>query len=196
MVRQPTRCRRSTRSAAGGQPLTLTLKGGHAKYLLGTGDIALSPGVDSLTAQYAGNGTLPAATSDAVPVTIDMPTFTTAADGLQTATVKNGHGKAIQAGQTARVAYTGFLASDDTIFDYATANHGTGSTPYFDFTVGANPPQAIQGFDEGVAGMKAGEERVSSSPPRSATALQGSGTAIPPNADLVFLVKLLKIVKK
>lgn len=182
--------------SGGGQPLTLTLKGGHAKYLLGTGDIALAPGQHSLTAQYAGNGTLPAATSDAVPVTIDMPTFTTAADGLQTATVKNGHGKAIQAGQTARVTYTGFLASDDTIFDYATANHGTGSTPYFDFTVGANPPQAIQGFDEGVTGMKVGEERALFIPSALGYGAQGSGTAIPPNADLVFLVKLLKIVKK
>jgi FKBP-type peptidyl-prolyl cis-trans isomerase FkpA len=185
-----------TALGAAGQPLSFTLKGGHTKYILGVGDIALAPGQHSLTAQYAGNGTLPAAASDPVAVTVNLPTFSTAADGLQTSTVKNGHGKAIQAGQTARVSYTGFLVSDNSIFDYATANHGTGSTPYFDFKVGSNPPEAIPGFDEGVAGMKAGEVRTVLIPSALGYGAEGSGTTIPPNSDLVFLIKLLKIVKK
>jgi FKBP-type peptidyl-prolyl cis-trans isomerase len=153
----------------------------------------LVPGNHSLTAQYAGNGTLPAATSDAVPVTVDRPAFTTAADGLQTQTVKPGHGKAAAAGSTVRVAYTGFLALSGEIFDYATANHGAGAPPFFQFHVGANPPEAIQGFDEGVLGMKVGEERTVYIPSALGYGSQGSGTVIPPDSDLVFLIKLLKL---
>jgi len=182
--------------SAAGQPLMLTLKGGHATYVLGPGNVALIPGANSLTAQYAGNGTLPAATSDAVAVTVNQNAFSSAADGLQTETVKPGHGKAAAAGSTVRVAYTGFLASTGEIFDYATANHGAGSPPYFELQLGANPPQAIQGFDEGVTGMKVGEERSVFIPSALGYGATGSGTAIPPDADLVFLLKLLKIVRK
>jgi FKBP-type peptidyl-prolyl cis-trans isomerase len=180
---------------AAGQPLSLTLKGGHATYVLGPGDVALIPGQHSLTAQYPGNGTLPAATSVAVPVKVNQNTFTTASDGLETQTVKTGHGKAAKAGSTVRVAYTGFLASTGAIFDYATANHGAGAPPYFEFKVMATPEQAIQGFDEGVVGMKVGEERAVFIPSALGYGAQGSGSAIPPNADLVFLIKLLKVSK-
>jgi hypothetical protein len=181
--------------SAGGQPLMLTLKRGHATYVLGPGNIALSPGDQTLAAQYSGNGTLPAATSDPLPITVERPTFTSAADGLQTQTVKPGHGKAAAAGSTVRVAYTGFLALSGEIFDYATANHGAGAPPFFQFHLGANPPEAIQGFDEGVVGMKAGEERVVYIPSALGYGSQGSGTAIPPDSDLVFLIKLLKVKK-
>jgi FKBP-type peptidyl-prolyl cis-trans isomerase len=184
-----------TALSAAGQPLTLTLKGGHATYVLGPGDVALVPGQHSLTAQYAGNGTLPAATSDAVAVTVNQNTFSTATDGLETETVKPGHGKAATAGSTVRVAYTGFLAATGEIFDYATANHGAGAPPYFEFHLGTNPPEAIQGFDEGVTGMKVGEERAIFIPSALGYGAQGSGSAIPPNSDLVFLIKLLKVKK-
>jgi FKBP-type peptidyl-prolyl cis-trans isomerase len=179
--------------SAAGQPLTLPLKRGHATYLLGPGNVALSPGDQTVAAQYSGNDTLPAATSDPLTITVERPTFTSAADGLQTQTVKQGHGKAAAAGSTVRVAYTGFLALSGEIFDYATANHGPGAPPFFQFHLGANPPEAIQGFDEGVVGMKVGEERTVFIPSALGYGSTGSGTVIPPDSDLVFLIKLLKV---
>lgn len=176
--------------SAAGQTFALGLKGGHAKYVFGAGDVALEAGQHVLTAQYTGNLTLPASTSPAVNVTVSAPTYSTATDGLQTATVKKGHGKAAANGNTVRIAYTGYLASDGSIFDYATANHGSGSPPYFEFQVGAQ--QAIQGFDEGVVGMKVGEERTVFIPSALGYGATGSGTAIPPDSDLVFLLKRIK----
>jgi hypothetical protein len=172
-----------------GDPLIFTLSKGKVKYLLGAGDVALFTGSHSLSAEFLGNPALPTSTSSSVPVNVAQPALITTSTGLQYATVKKGHGKPVTAGKTARVAYTGFLASNGDIFDYATG-HGSGSTPYFDFHVLANPEEVIPGFDQGVAGMKVGEERAIFIPSALGYGPTGSGS-IPPNADLVFLVRLL-----
>lgn len=175
-----------------GQTLTLALRGGHASYSFGPGDIALFTGQHSLAAEYLGNGVLPASTSAATSVTITDPTYTTASNGLKVATVKKGSGALVKQGKTVRVLYTGFLASNGTIFDYA-KGHGAGSTPYFQFTVESSPEQVIPGFDQGVVGMHVGEERTIFIPSALAYGSQGAGSSIPPNSDIIFLVKVLSV---
>jgi hypothetical protein len=167
-------------------PLMFTLSNGKVKYLMGAGDAALFTGAHSLSAQFLGNGTLPASTSPAVPVNVAQPSLITTASGLQYATVKKGRGNPAGAGHTAYVAYTGFLASNGDVFDYASL-HGK---PYVAVTF---PGQLIAGFQEGVAGMKLGEERVLFIPSALGYGSQGSAPAIPPNADLVFCVRLLAL---
>ena len=177
-----------------GTPLTLTLDAkGRASYRFGSGDLTLFVGKQVLTAQYTSTDSLPASTSRAASVKVTVPKLKSASDGLQSGTVKKGKGKAVvKAGQSVSVLYTGLLAGSGQIFDYATANHGTGSQPFLTFTVEASPEAVIPGFDEGVVGMKVGETRVLVIPSALGYGSQDNGP-IPANSNLVFVVTLLSV---
>jgi FKBP-type peptidyl-prolyl cis-trans isomerase FkpA len=91
------------------------------------------------------------------------------------------------AGTTANVKYTGFLYS-------ATATNTKGTqfdTGQFEFKVGGGT--VIPGFDQAVTGMKIGEKKTVRIPAALAYGAAGSGTAIPPNADLVFDIELVSL---
>ncbi len=178
---------------AAGSPVTVALKHGKASYRFGAGDAALFNGTRQISAEFLSSNTLPNSTSAAETVTVSIPTITNTSDGLGIATFGKGKGKAIKDGQRARVVYTGFLAGSGTIFDYATANHGAGAAPNFTFRLGTGG--AIQGFDEGTLGMKVGQTRVLAIPSNLGYGAMGSPPSIPANSNLIFLVKLQKILK-
>ena len=112
----------------------------------------------------------------------DQPVIKTTS-GLQYIDVEPGQGAALKAGQTAVVHYTGWLR-DGTEFDSSVRR----GTP-FSFPVGAS--QVIKGWDEGVVGMKPGGVRKLIILPQLGYGESGRGP-IPPNAILIFEVKLLK----
>lgn len=103
-----------------------------------------------------------------------------------------GEGEAIAAGSTAVVHYTGWL------FDPA-AEDGKGAK--FDSSVDRGQPfrfplgagRVIGGWDQGVAGMKVGEQRRLVIPPHLGYGNRGAGGVIPPDATLLFDVELLGI---
>ena len=92
-----------------------------------------------------------------------------------------GTGAEAVPGSTVSVNYVGALP-DGTVFD-ASANHGG----VFTFPLGAG--QVIQGWDQGVAGMKVGGKRKIVIGSTLGYGTRGSGS-IPPNATLVFEVEL------
>lgn len=97
-----------------------------------------------------------------------------------------GTGAEAVAGKEVSVNYVGTL-TDGTKFD---SNKDHGGAP-FTFKLGAG--QVIQGWDEGVAGMKVGGKRKLTIPPEMGYGAQGAGGVIPPNATLVFEVELLDV---
>ncbi|MFH2140418.1 MAG: FKBP-type peptidyl-prolyl cis-trans isomerase [Pseudomonadota bacterium] len=105
-----------------------------------------------------------------------------------------GEGAEAQPGQTVIVHYTGWLFDEN-----AEGNKGQ----KFDSSLDRNDPFAfplgggrvIKGWDEGVAGMKEGGQRTLVIPPEMGYGPRGAGGVIPPNATLVFDVKLLKVIR-
>lgn len=95
-----------------------------------------------------------------------------------------GTGAEAVAGRQVSVHYTGTL-TDGKKFDSS-----VGRGP-FDFKLGGG--QVIQGWDQGVAGMKVGGKRKLTIPPELAYGKRGFPGAIPPDATLVFEVELLDV---
>ena len=61
------------------------------------------------------------------------------------------------------------------------------------FTFGLGQHQVIQGWDDGVQGMKVGGRRRLTIPPAMGYGAQGAGGVIAPNETLVFVVDLLGV---
>ncbi|BAN01974.1 FKBP-type peptidyl-prolyl cis-trans isomerase [Ilumatobacter coccineus] len=61
------------------------------------------------------------------------------------------------------------------------------------FRFGLGQGQVIQGWDEGVQGMKIGGRRRLTIPPHMGYGAQGAGGVIAPNETLVFVVDLLEV---
>ncbi len=104
---------------------------------------------------------------------------------LQVEILEEGSGQEAKNGDEVSVHYTGWL-EDGTKFD---SSLDRGSS--FVFTLGAG--QVIQGWDEGVLGMKIGEKRKLTIPPQLGYGSTGAGELIPPDAFLIFEVELLEI---
>jgi len=103
-----------------------------------------------------------------------------------------GEGKEATAGKTVSVHYTGWLY-DESAPDHK--GHKFDSSRdrgrAFDFPLGAG--RVIKGWDQGVAGMKEGGQRVLTIPPELGYGMRGAGSDIPPNATLIFDVELLAV---
>jgi FKBP-type peptidyl-prolyl cis-trans isomerase FkpA len=114
-------------------------------------------------------------------------------DKLGIVDTKVGSGAEAKPGMTVQVLYTGWLYDEHakdkhgSKFD-STADHG--SQP-FSFTLGQG--QVIKGWDQGVAGMHVGGERTLLIPAELGYGAHGAGGVIPPNASLVFDVKLVGV---
>lgn len=98
--------------------------------------------------------------------------------------LKVGTGAVAQAGATLAMHYTGTLM-DGKKFD-SSLDHGAP----FKFLLGAG--QVIQGWDQGIVGMKVGGKRKLTIPANLAYGERGAGP-IPPNSPLIFEVELLEV---
>jgi FKBP-type peptidyl-prolyl cis-trans isomerase len=98
--------------------------------------------------------------------------------------ISQGTGASVDAGKTVSVQYHGWLTNGQT-FD-----QNINPAKPFSFVLGAHT--VIPGWEQGVAGMKVGGERLLIVPPSVGYGAQGQGP-IPPNALLVFYVKVLSV---
>lgn len=99
--------------------------------------------------------------------------------------LKVGTGPEAVAGKRVTVHYVGTLTNGSK-FD-SSRDRGEG------FTFGLGAGQVIQGWDQGVAGMKVGGMRKLTIPPELGYGAGGYPPVIPPNSTLVFEVELLKV---
>jgi FKBP-type peptidyl-prolyl cis-trans isomerase FkpA len=96
-----------------------------------------------------------------------------------------GAGPMPKRGDTVTVHYTGWLI-DGTKFDSSVDRDEP-----FSFVLGTG--QVIQGWDQGVAGMRVGDKARLTIPSELAYGEHGYPGAIPPKATLIFEVELLSI---
>lgn len=111
----------------------------------------------------------------------------TTESGLYYEIFAEGNGQIAKAGDRVRVHYTGWLL-DGTKFD-SSVDRGEP----IEFDLGTR--QVILGWDEGVAGMKIGEERRLTIPSHLAYGDRDRGKYIKAGDTLVFDVELIDIVK-
>lgn len=104
---------------------------------------------------------------------------------LKVEDTKVGTGAEAVAGKTVTVHYVGTLTTGSK-FD-SSRDRGQG----FSFRLGAG--QVIQGWDQGVAGMKVGGVRKLTIPPEMGYGDRGFPPVIPPKSTLLFEVELLDV---
>ena len=120
------------------------------------------------------------------PPTVSAPA-TEAASGLQIIDVEVGDGTEAAVGTFVTVHYSGWL-DDGTLFDTSL----DGDDP-FTIPLGAEPRAVIQGWEEGLLGMKAGGKRRLIIPPELAYGDTGYGDLIGPGETLTFDIELLEV---
>ncbi len=96
----------------------------------------------------------------------------------------DGDGRAVESGDTIQAHYVGVAWSTGEEFD-ASWNRGAPLT----FQAGVG--QVIQGWDQGLLGMKVGGRRKITIPPRLGYGDQGAGGVIGPGETLIFVVDLV-----
>ncbi|MGB9059907.1 MAG: FKBP-type peptidyl-prolyl cis-trans isomerase [Pseudolabrys sp.] len=113
----------------------------------------------------------------------------TTPSGLQIIDTKVGAGASPKTGQTCVMHYTGWLYENGAKGKKFDSSVDRGQP--FEFPIGTH--RVIAGWDEGVATMKVGGKRTLIIPPQLGYGERGAGSAIPPNATLIFDVELIGI---
>ncbi|MFJ3959111.1 FKBP-type peptidyl-prolyl cis-trans isomerase [Arthrobacter sp. NPDC090010] len=116
---------------------------------------------------------------------IDFPEGEVPAE-LRIIDITEGDGAEVTPGDTVSAHYVGVAWSTGEEFD---SSWGRG-TP-LDFRVGVG--QVIQGWDQGLLGMKVGGRRRLEIPSELAYGSRGAGGAIGPNESLIFVVDLVGV---
>jgi peptidylprolyl isomerase len=117
---------------------------------------------------------------------VDVPSGEAPPTQLEIEDLVAGDGDEAVPGQTVQVHYVGVSWSTGEQFD---ASWDRGQP----FTFGLGQRQVIDGWDQGVAGMKVGGRRRLTIPPALGYGDRGAGGAIAPGETLVFVVDLLSV---
>jgi peptidylprolyl isomerase len=125
------------------------------------------------------HGESTATAANATPFTNAPPQDLTVID------VRVGDGTEAQAGDNVNVQYTGVSWSNGQMFDSSWQRN-------MPFTFPLGDGRVIAGWDQGVAGMRVGGQRLLILPPQFAYGDRGTGP-IAPGETLIFVVDLLSV---
>jgi peptidylprolyl isomerase len=117
---------------------------------------------------------------------VDVPSGQEPPGQLEVEDLSVGEGSEAASGNTVEVHYVGVSWATGRQFD---ASWDRGDT----FKFGLGQGQVIQGWDQGVEGMKVGGRRRLTIPPDLAYGSRGAGGAIGPDETLVFVVDLVDV---
>lgn len=121
--------------------------------------------------------------SDKVGKPMDNFTPVDSVPALQVTDLKVGDGAEAKAGGNISVEYVGALAKNGLVFDASPSGQ----------PVELSLAQVIQGWQQGVPGMKVGGTRRILIPAALAYGDQSPAASIPPNSDMVFDITLVKV---
>ena len=114
-------------------------------------------------------------------------------DKLTMIDTKPGTGAEAKPGMTVRVLYTGWLYDDRAKDKHGTQFDSTSEHGGQPFSVPLGQGQVIQGWDQGIVGMKVGGRRRITIPPHLGYGARGAGGVIKPNETLVFVCDLVGV---
>lgn len=129
----------------------------------------------------------PETVSFAPALGVDLSAMTKSTSGLYWTDLEEGVGDPVQDGEILSLAYTGWLA-DGTMFD---TNRTAGGVA---LVVQLGVTGLIPGFEEGLAGIKEGGQRLLVIPPELGYGAQAF-PGIPAGSVLVFEVEVLEILE-
>lgn len=166
----------------------------HATATAVTKDCFLTPGAPAVPAIYASSAT-PTAGPNSAPAISGTPV--TLKDGVKYVDIKVGTGAVVKAGDNVTANYTGWLVTGCQKFNSNFDQTGSSAGPV-PFAVKGGQGGVIQGWAEGVPGMKVGGIRRIYIPAAEGYGANGAqdgngNQIIPPNADLVFDVQIVSI---
>ena len=117
---------------------------------------------------------------------VELKAMTRSASGLYTQDLTEGVGLSARPGHLVAIRYTGWIPNGEE-FD------STGDDPEpYTFPLGAG--RAIEGWEEGIAGMRIGGKRRLVIPPQLGYGSRGVPGDVPPNATLVYDIELIDIM--
>jgi peptidylprolyl isomerase len=117
---------------------------------------------------------------------VEVPSDQTPSFQLELEDITIGEGDEATAGSIVEVHYVGHSWSNGEQFD---ASWDRGDT--FKFALGKG--QVIEGWDQGVAGMRVGGRRQITIPPMLGYGKRGAGGVIGPDETLIFVVDLIGV---
>lgn len=151
-------------------------------------------GASACTAESPAEATDTAATEALLeactPPTFEVNETVELVPGLEATLLERGYGRRAIAGDRVSVHYTGWLFDPNAPEQRGNKfDSSVDRDQVFEFPLGAG--RVIRGWDQGVECMLIGEKRLLKIAPELAYGARGAGGVIPPNATLLFEIKLL-----
>ena len=118
--------------------------------------------------------------------------FKTTVGGVEYKDLKPGTGERAEVGDVATIHFTGWLDDKGGKGRELYDTHTRGDT--VSFVIGTD--KVMQGWNEGVIGMRPGGKRLVKVPPELGYGSRGVEDVVPPNARLIFVIELLELQKQ